>query len=377
MPRKGENIYKRKDGRWEGRFIKNRDANNKISYGYLYGKTYQDVKERLLVVKAKHLEKTLIKSEKSYERLDSWIRECMTTKIKKEVKPSTYYNYSRLLKNHVFPAIGSIKMKDLTQKNVQTVIEMLREKQLAVGTVHLIYTILNSLLKIAVQEGCLSENPCHYVLLPKKPNKRVHALTIAEQKKMERLFFADPEGVSVILALYTGMRIGEICGLKWSDIDFETRLIHVQRTVMRVTDENALEKRTVVVEDHPKTAESNRFIPMTNHLCTYLLQLKESNRSNYIVNNQGKRVEPRTVNYRFKKVLAGTDLEKFHFHTLRHTFATRCVENGVDIASVSRLMGHSSIKLTLDTYTDSMMEKRREAVGTLDLLFEESYASVS
>ena len=254
---------------------------------------------------------------------------------------------------------------------------MLREKQLAVGTVHLIYTILNSLLKIAVQEGCLSENPCHYVLLPKKPNKRVHALTIAEQKKMERLFFADPEGVSVILALYTGMRIGEICGLKWSDIDFETRLIHVQRTVMRVTDENALEKRTVVVEDHPKTAESNRFIPMTNHLCTYLLQLKESNRSNYIVNNQGKRVEPRTVNYRFKKVLAGTDLEKFHFHTLRHTFATRCVENGVDIASVSRLMGHSSIKLTLDTYTDSMMEKRREAVGTLDLLFEESYASVS
>jgi len=375
LSRKGENIYKRKDGRWEGRYIKSRDLNNKISYGYIYGKNYREVKERLLIVKAKHLETALIRSPKSNETLEKWIRECMTTKIKKEVKPSTYANYSRLLVNHVFPALGTIKVGKLTKDNVQMFIDLLSFKGLSVGTIHLIYTILNCQLKLAVEEGCLLKNPAEHVVLPKKVKKRVHALTVQQQKEMEKLFIETPMGVPIIIALYTGMRIGEICGLKWTDIDFDERIIDVQRTIVRIPDENSSQQRTQIIEERPKTEESNRVIPMAEKLCTYLFQLSLTKNSEYVVNYHGRRVEPRTVNYRYKKILAGTGLEGYHFHALRHTFATRCVENGVDIASVSRLLGHSSIKMTLDTYTDSMMEKRREAVQKLDYLFEKNYAA--
>lgn len=375
MSRKGENIYKRKDGRWEGRYIKSRDLNNKISYGYIYGKNYREVKERLLIVKAKHLETALIRSPKSNETLEKWIRECMTTKIKKEVKPSTYANYSRLLVNHVFPALGTIQIGKLTKDNVQMFIDMLSFKGLSVGTIHLIYTVLNCQLKLAVEEGCLLKNPAENVSLPKKTKRRVHALTIQQQKEMEKLFMESATGVPIILALYTGMRIGEICGLKWTDVDFAERIIYVRRTIVRIPDENSHTHRTQLIEERPKTEESNRMIPMAAKLYDYLYQLSSTSRSAYVVNYHGRCVEPRTVNYRYKKVLVGTGLEDYHFHALRHTFATRCVENGVDIASVSRLLGHSSIKMTLDTYTDSMMEKRREAVQKLDYLFENNYAA--
>lgn len=372
MARKGENIYKRKDGRWEGRFIKSRGPNNKISYGYLYGKSYREVKERLLVVKAKHLETSLIMSPKSSEPLETWIRECMTTKTKKEVKLSTYANYSRLLRNHIFPAIGKIPLGKLTKEDIQQLIETLIVKGLSVGSIHLIFTILNSQLKMAVDEGCMIQNPCEHVTLPKKGKSRIHALTVLEQKKMEQLFNDSQAGAPVIIALYSGMRIGEICGLKWSDIDFAERLIYVRRTLTRVPDEDSFEHRTQLIEEQPKTEESNRVIPIAEKLYSYLSQLSKTSQSDYVISYQGRRVEPRTVNYRYKKVLSGTGLEKFHFHALRHTFATRCVENGVDIASVSRLLGHASIKMTLDTYTDSMMEKRREAVSKLDSLFTAS-----
>lgn len=370
MPRKGENIYKRKDGRWEGRFIKARDEHNQIVYGYIYGKSYREVKERLLVVKAKHLETSLITSPKSDESLEYWIRECMTTKIKKEVKPSTYTNYFRLLRNHVFPLLGSIQIGKLTKDNIQMLIEILTMKGLAVGTIHLIYTVLNSNLKIAVEEGCLVRNPCEQAVLPKKTKNRVRALSITEQKQMENLFIDTPAGVPVIIALYTGMRIGEICGLKWSDIDFNEQILFVRRTIIRVSDENSLDHRTQIIEEKPKTLESIRVIPLAKKLTTFLTKLHAKSNSEYVVNFNGKRIEPRTVSYRYKRILSGSGLDNFSFHSLRHTFATRCLENGVDVASISRLLGHSSVKMTLDTYTDSMMEKRREAVQKLDSLFE-------
>ena len=153
-------------------------------------------------------------------------------------------------------------------------IEILTMKGLAVGTIHLIYTVLNSNLIIAVEEGCLVEETLvSRLYYPKDTKNRVRALSITKQKQMENLFIDTPAGVPVIIALYTGMLIGEICGLKWSDIDFNEQILFVRRTIIRVSDENSLDHRTQIIEEKPKTLESIRVIPLAKKLTTFLTEV--------------------------------------------------------------------------------------------------------
>lgn len=162
------------------------------------------------------------------------------------------------------------------------------------------------------------------------------------------------------------MRIGEISGLKWTDINFEENLIQVKRTVSRILNEEGITYKTKVDMDKPKTWDSERIIPLAENLKKYLLERRRKQDSEYVVSCKGRFAEPRVINYRFQKIVSNLDIGNIHFHVLRHTFATRCLENGADIASLSRLMGHQSTRMTLDIYTDSLLEKRQEVIQTLD-----------
>nr|OTP53695.1 hypothetical protein A5881_000592 [Enterococcus termitis] len=198
-------------------------------------------------------------------------------------------------------------------------------------------------------------------------NKVPVALTVNEQKQLEYFAFKEKGCSAIILALYSGLRIGEISGLKWSDIDFENGTIYVNRTIFRVNSHSEGRKTEVLV-GIPKTDQSSRVVPLAGNLKNYLLAKKALSASSYVVSCKNKMTEPRVIRYRFKKVVEASGIRNIHFHSLRHTFATRCLEERVDISSLSKLLGHTSAKMTLDTYADSVLESRQKAIFKIDKL---------
>lgn len=170
--------------------------------------------------------------------------------------------------------------------------------------------------------------------------------------------------------MYAGLRIGEVSGLRWTDIDFDQNLIRVERTVHRIIDEQNPGVKTQLVLAEPKTSQSKRVIPLTESLKEYLLDKRKNATSAYLIHSRKTLAEPRVINYRFKKLIQDTSFSSIHFHVLRHTFATRCLEQGMDIASLSKILGHQSTKLTLDTYADSLLEHRHKEMKKIDLLFQ-------
>lgn len=371
MTKKGENIYKRKDGRWEGRFIKCRDSSGRIVYGSVYGKKYTEVKEKLLIVKSKHLESSS-KLNPYHGSCSDWIREWLTTKIRYKVKDTTYSSYRQMAEKNILPYLEDIPLKKVKVSDIQQLVKNLQMKQLSSGTIKNIFTIIKKSLKDAKENSFLLDNPCDYVELPKIGSRKVRALTLDQQRQLEMVAFQEKGCSPVIIALYSGMRIGEISGLRWSDINFEENLIHVNRTVSRITDENSTLNRTKIVLGTPKSTQSIRVIPFSNNLKKYLMNKKSNTISDYVIESENGLSEPRTITNRFKKNIEAAGLPNIKFHTLRHTFATRCLEKGIDIASLSQILGHQSIKMTLDTYTDSMIETRRLAMNAIDQLLEQT-----
>ncbi|MBP1047861.1 site-specific integrase [Enterococcus sp. BWM-S5] len=363
MARKGENIYKRKDGRYEGRYIKNRTENGKIVFGYVYGKKYNTVKNKLTILKSQYNQPD--KSQLIFQgSLADWLNRWLEYTVRRNVKVTTYAAYFGRVQRHIIPFLGSKKMALLKHTDITDFVYFLQNQALSPTTIKGIITVLKHALNQACKERYLTENPCEDVVLPKNRNTRVSAMTIEQQKRLEQVALQERSCSPVILALYTGMRIGEISGLKWSDIDFQSNIIQVRRTLLRVTCEGD-SKKTKLILSSPKTETSRRDIPLAENLKEYLLANQEKSDSEFLISCKKSFAEPRVINYRFKKITEKAGLG-IHFHVLRHTFATRCIEEGVDVATLSRLLGHSSVKMTLDTYTDSMWENRQVAISRLD-----------
>lgn len=369
MARKGENIYKRKDGRWEARYIKKRMENGKIFYGSVYGKSYSEVKKKVTILKAKHLENS-VAINPYIGTLADWMSYWLTTKARNQVKATTYSNYCRLAKCYIFPSVGNHSLSKLSAKELQFYIYDLQRKKLAPGSIKNIFALIRKSLNEAIKQGYLAENPCTYIELPKDRRKEVAVLTLEQQKRIEWLALQEKNCSPVLIALYSGMRIGEISGLRWSDIDFQNDLIYVRRTVSRIVNENSTTARTLVIEDTPKSLYSLRQIPIAANFKHYLLEKAQTSTSTYVISADDKLTEPRTISYRFKKMVKAANIPNINFHVLRHTFATRCIEQGFDASSLSKILGHQSTKMTLDTYTGSLLETRRKAMSSLDQLFE-------
>ncbi|WP_207695255.1 hypothetical protein DOK67_0001199 [Enterococcus sp. DIV0212c] len=362
--RKGENIYKRKDGRWEGRYIKGRTIDHRIIYGYVYGKQYLEVKEKLAVKKAQYISSN--KKITSFSgTLEQWFDYWLDILMKSKIKASSYSNYKGKIDKYILPYLGKKKLSELKSEDIESFIHYLNTMNLAGSTIRSIVAILKSSLKKAEFDGKIASDPCTKIVLPTTQKTEISALTLYAQKRLEQAALKKKECSGEIIALYTGMRIGEISGLKWSDIDMEKDIIHVRRTISRIPSPT-INGKTEIMIDTPKTKSSLRVIPLAVNLKEYLMSWKKDTTSEYVVNCRGSFTEPRIINYRFKKNVVQAQIDDIHFHTLRHTFATRCVEEGIDIATLSKILGHSSIKMTLDTYTDSLWENRKAAISIID-----------
>ena len=363
MARKGENIFYRKDGRWEVRYFKEYDENHRIIYGYVYGKTYLEAKkkknEKLLCLNMEQKRKARQKKTLN-DGIDEWL-----VQKKLIVKESTYARYYSIVNVHIRPVLGNIKLSYLTYDkivrfiNIQT--ESRENKILTNRTIRDIVVVLKQILNYL---------EIYYKIISPKPEKKeISILKKEEQRKLEEYLMAHikPNYLGILLSLYAGLRIGEVCALHWKDIDLEERKIHINHTIMRIQDSDVAHKTKIIMSE-PKTVQSKRTIPIPSCLLSILKKLKSLD-EDYVLTNTEHFIEPRTYYNHYLKVLRSLKIENHKYHTLRHTFATRCIELGFDPKTLCEILGHADIKITLSLYvhpSDDMKIKSMEKLSFMN-----------
>lgn len=358
MARHGENIRKRKDGRWEGRFPVYSEERKEMVYQSVYGHTYQEVRAKLAVRKNLAQNGTAgnqfcAGDIKLKDVAQEWLES-----VKRQRKLSTYIKYKTIYYTHIQPIFQEAALSDLTNTYVAGKIPNTLSESMQKS----IYCILNRILKAASLQYALTIPPLKKPALDavKKP---VAVLARSEQQKLIRVLYQEMDRykLAVLFSLLMGLRLGELCALKWSDIDFENRILTVFRTVQRLPVEGG-RTRTALVESVPKSACSRREIPLSDNVLALLVQFQ--NGKEYIFGGD-KPLEPRTLQYRYKKLLFAAGVENQKFHVLRHTFATNCVEGGMDVKSLSEILGHSDVQMTLRLYVHPSMETKRQGMARL------------
>ena len=378
MGRRGENIRKRKDGRWEARVICCYDCSGKAKYRSVYGKSYQEVCEKrnvLLTVDGTH--SAASKKEPSYSKDKITFRELMVDWLsnkKDSIKESTFAHYTNLLENHLLPELGNCYLSALTADYL----DLFLKRKLSSGrldgkgglspkTVTDIRSILLSGLEYAYQHqySCGIDRKLFY---PRNHQSDIKVLTRSEQVRLEKVLFDDPKPLhlGILTSLYGGLRIGEVCALQWGDFHFESGTIYVSKTMIRVKDmdPNALKKTKIIISP-PKTENSVRTIPMPSFIMDFLKNYQKE-QDHYLLTGTRAYVEPRVCLCKYKKVLRLAGLQPYTFHTLRHTFATRCVESGFDPKSLSEILGHANVTTTLQRYVHPSIEMKKEQMNRLE-----------
>lgn len=354
--RRGENIYKRSDGRWEGRYIASYDDKGKACYKSIYADSYGFVKERM-----KELSKEYRKKTKSiFENLtEKWLGS-----VKLRCKQSTYNKYMSTYTNHLLPEFEGDYIERIDQQRVEGFIS--KKIELSDKSKTDLLGILKQILKYAENDNIYVDRTI-FDLTVRHSNPPIRVLTAWEFRRLEKYLLKknDLLAAGTYLALYTGLRIGELCALRRDSIDFRTGVLHVDTTMQRMKVEESDTKTKVCITE-PKSKCSVRDIPIPRkvlNICrSYFYDLdKES----FILSGNEKCVEPRLMRYHFKQYAVACKLESVHFHTLRHTFATRCIERGVDIKSLSEILGHYDVNVTLNRYVHPSLSLKRRNIEKL------------
>ncbi len=372
MSKKGENIYKRKDGRWEGRYIRLYDENGKAKYGYVYGKTYSDVKQRLLEKKAYSGSQAEMDSKCSAlysDVLDAWLQ---STRI--NIKESTYARYSHLIDTHIRSQLGKYQLSKISTQLVEGFIERLlscgrvdNNGGLSAKTVTDILTIIKSTIDYARYNNLVVS--CNLSKLTiKKKDKEMRVLCQSEQDALIRVLIADMDlyKFGILLSLYTGIRIGELCALQWEDLSITNSTLKVRKTMQRIQETNiGASSKTKIIITEPKSDCSIRDIPLPSFLVEIARQFRDHPKAYILTGERGKYIEPRTMQNRFKTYVKESGISDANFHSLRHTFATRCVEVGFELKSLSEVLGHSNVNITLNRYVHSSFELKHSNMNKL------------
>ena len=285
---------------------------------------------------------------------------------KKYVKKSTYAAYQLLIQNHIKPYFGDLY--EVNEEKVQQFVFDKLDAGLREKTIRDIIIVLKMILKFGIKNGYLEYVQIDVKFPSKQDKKNLDVLSKADQKKfMEHLRNNFTfKNLGIFICLSTGMRIGEICGLRWCDVDTAEGVIKVRHTLQRIYIIEGETRHTELLLDTPKTANSVRDIPMSSELLKMLKSLnKVVNENYYVISNDIKPIEPRTYRNYYKKLCKQLDIPELKFHGLRHSFATRCIESKADYKTVSVLLGHSNISTTLNLYVHPNKEQKKKTIDKM------------
>lgn len=354
MENTGINITVRKDGRYVGKFLTDYDCSGKACYQYVYGKTYDEAEHKVMIgreVASRFLSGKYITVGKIYAE---WLNAVVN-----RVKESTLANYKNKFEKHILPEFGDIPCADLNAGRINAFINQKLTEGLSASYVRDIFTVFKTMLKYAQEEYGFRLS-LKNVVLPKSERKQVKKIGDTERKKLVSYLKANMSltALGIMLSLFMGLRIGEVCGLKWEDVDFRHKILHIRRTVQRISSANGSRKTKIVISS-PKSETSLRDIVIPDALMQYFETFKNE-ADTFILSGTDKPIEPRTMQYRYKKILCNADAEDHNYHKLRHTFATNSAENGFNVKALSAVLGHSSVTLTLNRYVhpDLTYERR-------------------
>ena len=374
MPKKGENIYKRKDGRWEGRYIKYYDVDGKAKYGYIYGATYYETRNKLREKRAAPCSE-IFEQSKITKYSDILIRWLESTRI--NVKESTYARYRQLVERHITPDLGNYQINKISTHVIEKFVEekfkngrLDGKGSLSPKTVTDIIAVVKSSVAYAAYHGF--NISCNLSKLTvKKKDKEMTVLTIQEQKKLTSLLVdsTDVDKVGILIRLYTGIRIGELCALKWENINLSNKTLKINETMQRIQNMNPNENtKTKIVITEPKSSGSIRDIPIPVFLIPVIKEFQDKPDTYLLTGKRNKYIEPRTMQNCFKRFIKESGLRSVNYHALRHTFATRCVEVGFELKSLSEILGHSNVNITLNRYVHSSFELKSINMNKLSLI---------
>jgi len=375
MPKTGKNIYKRKDGRWEGRYAKHRNSSGRIVYGYIYGKTCSEVKQRLTLVAISDIidipKVSATTDNVGLTFSDIAVQWLSVTSLK--VKPSSHAGYVNTLNLHIIPYFGCYKIQNITTTTISCFAKEKLESGCADGrgglspkTVRDMLSIIKSIVDFAWGEKLIANQIS--VPYPKQEKSSIRVLSRHEQSSLESVLKTDLNihKMGILLCLYTGLRIGEICALRWQDISPAFDVLSVQQTLQRMKNLDEGESKTKIHIDTPKSTRSIRSIPVPKSLSNYLCEFASESHIYFLSTSDTAFTEPRTMQNHFARAVAAANISDANYHALRHTFATRCIEAGVDVKSLSEMLGHANVNITLNRYVHPSFEQKREGMNKLE-----------
>ncbi len=373
MSKKGENIYKRSDGRWEGRYKCGFNENGKTKYKSVYSKSYKECK-----IKLNHA-KNVYESGKSEVKVILTVKELLLlwlNSILINIKKSTADTYLAIINNHILPVMGGMSVNMIATEFLNKfVTEKITDGRLdntgglSAKTVQNIVGVLKSAFKYAEKVYGI-KNPAAFVTMPKAEKKETEVLTDEEMAAIRKYCAEHPDYFEAVyeLCISTGIRIGELCALQFEDIDFAEGTLTIRKTVQRIKkDDISQENKTEVIITPPKTKNSTRKIPLPDMLLERLRKFTAGKQiGDYIFSVDGKKpLDVRTIQKKFASVLKKCGIRKVKFHILRHTFATKWAKSNFDIKGLSEILGHSDVKITLSLYVHSCVETKRKQINEL------------
>lgn len=364
MARRGENIRKRKDGRWEGRYIKGRNSDRRAIWGYIYGHSYSDVKRRLTECKAEMHRYALSKENPTFlEVSEEWERS-----ISLGVKASTAAHYHYTLSHYILPELGNCHIKQLDEVALGQALHRIiaptnhRHKMLGFSVAKECIALIRRICKYATHLHLMSPIELNFKILNIK-NKQIPVLPDDSQKIVRDYVYAElcQRKLGLLFMLEMGLRIGEVCGLQWKDVDFKHKALKVNKTVERIY---IAPGKTAVVVQSPKTGSSYQEIPIPNRLFLALKKLQKSD-DIWILSGRKNPVEPRCYRKSLYRYLKKAGIEPVNPHALRHTFATSCLQAGCNIKTLSELLGHATPDITMRQYVHTCWEWKEHEINRI------------
>ncbi|MDR1687115.1 MAG: site-specific integrase [Clostridiales bacterium] len=356
MAKTGNNTYKRQDGNWEGHNIKS-DFNEKLS-------------DDCLLQNQNFTEGTQLTFGEAAEQ---WLYNASI-----RIKTSTYASYLGVLSNRILPIMGGYKLQTFSS----SLIDSFTKTMLSTGrkdgkgglspkTVRDTLVVVKSILDFAHKSNPSASDL--KITYPKSGRKLIRVFSRHEQNALEQVLKDKPDKykTGILLCLYTGLRIGEICALLWKNISLDMGVISVKQTLQRVKNmDKSASNKTMIIIDAPKTICSIRDIPLSSNMVRHLSAFYTGEDGYFLSDSRSGITEPRTLQNHFKNYVKTAGIASANYHCTRHTFATRCIEAGMDVKSLSEILGHSNVNITLNRYVHSSFEQKREGINQLEKLFE-------